>query len=273
MERPIPYVRDSFFAGRDFASLQAMREAAATWCREVAGRRDCRPLGGARPLDVFTAREAGELLPLPVQPFELATWSRPKVHADCHVSVEGALYSVPWRYIGEHVDARCGRQLVEMFVSGELVKTHRRVSRGRKSTDWNDYPPEKVAFLQRTPAWCRQRAREAGEHVGRLVNELLAGNALHHLRAAQGVLRLGDQHGRERLEAACERALAAGDPSYRTVKGILAAGLESAPLPSTADGSRLPALLRGPQELVGDLPNLNHPAHHGEQDLVEQGGR
>jgi hypothetical protein len=70
-----------------------------------------------------------------------------------------------------------------MFVSGELVKTRRRASRGRKSTDWNDYPPEKVAFLQRTPAWCRQRAREAGEHVGRLVNELLAGNALHHLRA------------------------------------------------------------------------------------------
>jgi hypothetical protein len=87
------------------------------------------------------------------------------------------------------------------------------------------------------------------------------------------VLRLGDHHGRERLEAACERALAAGDPSYRTVKGILAAGLESAPLPSTADGSRLPALLRGPQELVGDLPNLNHPAHHGGQDLVEEGGR
>src|SRR5690242_12244000 len=30
VERPIPYVRDSFFAGRDFSSLQAMREEAAT---------------------------------------------------------------------------------------------------------------------------------------------------------------------------------------------------------------------------------------------------
>jgi transposase len=68
VERPIPYVRDSFFAGRDFPTLQAMREAAATWCREVAGRRDCRPLGGARPLDVFAARAAAELLPLPAQP-------------------------------------------------------------------------------------------------------------------------------------------------------------------------------------------------------------
>src|SRR6266540_4224909 len=31
VERPIPYVRDSFFAGRDFASLRAMQDAAVAW--------------------------------------------------------------------------------------------------------------------------------------------------------------------------------------------------------------------------------------------------
>jgi hypothetical protein len=49
VERPIPYVRDSFFAGRDFASLAAMQQAAVTWSVQVAGRRSCRPLGGAQP--------------------------------------------------------------------------------------------------------------------------------------------------------------------------------------------------------------------------------
>lgn len=78
VERPIPYVRDSFFAGRQFASLAAMQQAAEVWCVQVAGRRACRPLGGAQPLAVFQATEQPALLPLPAQPFELAAWSTPR---------------------------------------------------------------------------------------------------------------------------------------------------------------------------------------------------
>ena len=149
----------------------------------------------------------------------------------------------------------------------ELVKTHPRATKGRRRTDWSDYPPEKVAFLERTPTWCRKQAAELGGAVARLVAELLAGNALHHLRAAQGVLRLGDRYGPERLDAACARALACGDPSYRTVKGILAAGLDAAPLaaqPATARS--VPALLRGPAALVGDLAAPTPPRPHGGHD-------
>jgi hypothetical protein len=134
----------------------------------------------------------------------------------------------PWRLVGRHVDARATAKLLEVFSDGELVKTHARAPKGRKRTDWSDYPPDKVAFLERTPTWCRSRTTKAGEAVAELVAELLAGNALHHLRATQGVLRLGDRYGSGRLDAACARALAAGDPSYRTVKGILTAGLEGA---------------------------------------------
>jgi DNA replication protein DnaC len=113
------------------------------------------------------------------------------------------------------------------------------------------------AALERTPAWCRQGAAEAGEHVGRLVGELLAGNALHHLRAVQGVLRLVERYGPGRLDAACRRALAFGDPSYRTVKGILAAGADQVPLPFETEhptANQIPALLHAPAALIGDLP-------------------
>ena len=40
-----------------------------------------------------------------------------------------------------------------------VIKTWARIERG-KQTDWDDYPPEKVAFFMRTPAWCRRRAAE-----------------------------------------------------------------------------------------------------------------
>lgn len=129
--------------------------------------------------------EADELRPLPTAPFELAAWSTPKVGPDCHVKVGKALYSVPWRLIGRTVDARQSDRHVEVFVDGDLVKTHRRIERGRQ-TDYSDYPPEKVAFYMRTPSWCRRRAGELGPGVAELIGELLAVNALHRLRSAQG---------------------------------------------------------------------------------------
>ena len=61
-----------------------------------------------------------------------------------------------------------------------------------------------------------------------LIGLLLEINALHRLRSAQGVIGLAERHGVDRLEAACARAIEVGDPSYRTVEGILVAGTEHA---------------------------------------------
>ena len=71
----MPYVRDSFWRGREFTSLTDMRAAALVWSREVAGTRACRPLDGAAPAAVFAAVEAQTLRSLPAAPFVLATWS------------------------------------------------------------------------------------------------------------------------------------------------------------------------------------------------------
>ena len=86
----------------------------------------------------------------------------------------------------------------------------------------------------RTPTWCRRQAADIGPACVVVIDELLADNALFRLRAAQGVLGLADKHDPARLEAACAKATAAGDPSYRTIKGILAAGTETAPAPGRA---------------------------------------
>lgn len=247
VERPMPYIRDSFWKGRDFASLTEMQAAAVEWCLVVAGRRHHRSLDGAAPHNVFLAVEAPALQALPVEPFELAVWSRPKVAPDCHVKVCGALYSVPWRHMGTRVDARATDTTVEIFVDFTLIKTHRRIGRGR-ATDWADYPPEKVAFFQRTPTWCRKRAAELGPAVVEIVEALMQINALHRLRSAQGIIGLADKHSAERLDAACRLAIDVGDPTYRTVKGILAAGTENvSPVQPAANTG--PAHLHGPDRL------------------------
>lgn len=251
VERPMPYVRDSFWRGRDFASLPGMRAAALVWSREVAGARACRPLDGAAPAAVFDAVERDQLQALPAAPFVLATWSSARVGPDIHATVAGTLYSVPWRHIGDRLDVRATETMVQLFHHGQLVKTHPRKNRG-KQTDLGDYPPEKIAFQMRTPTWCRRQAADIGPACVGVIDELLAENALFRLRAAQGVLGLADKHDPARLEAACAKATAAGDPSYRTIKGILAAGTEATPAARPRGDAGASAHLHGPAQLFAD---------------------
>ena len=129
--------------------------------------------------------------------------------------------------------------MVQFFIGGQMGKTPPRKVRGEQ-TDFGDYPPEKIAFHMRTPAWCRKQASAIGPACEQVIAELLTDNALYRLRSAQGVIGLADKHDPARLEAACAKAITAGDPSYRTVKGILAAGAERDQLPAAAGdgGSR-----------------------------------
>jgi hypothetical protein len=87
----MPFIRDSWWRGRAWTGLDDMQAAALEWCTEVAGRRAHRSLDGASPLAVFEAVEAPTLIPLPAEPFELATWTTPKVGPDCHLLTELAL--------------------------------------------------------------------------------------------------------------------------------------------------------------------------------------
>jgi len=246
VERPVPYVRDSFWRGREFISLVQMQEAADRWSLEVAGGRACRPLDGAAPAAVFAAVEKDALRPLPADPFVLATWAKAKISPDIHARVGKVLYSVPWRHIGKTADVRVTDTMVQFFIGGELVKTHPRKQWG-KQTDFGDYPPEKIAFHMRTPAWCRRQAEGIGPACEQVISELLADNALYRLRAAQGVVGLADRHDPSRLEAACVKAITAGDPSYRTIKGILAAGTDrDIPAAAAAGDGGAGAFLHGP---------------------------
>jgi hypothetical protein len=95
---------------------------------------------------------------------------------------------------------------------------------------------------------------------------LLEINTLFRLRAAQGVVGLAGKHGPERLERACARAIEVGDPSYRTVKGILAAGTEAAPPPEPTGDGGAAAHLHGPSQLFGNVVALPTPSTAPETD-------
>ena len=266
VERPMSYIRESFYRGREWQSLAEMQAAAIVWCTDVAGTRSHQGLGGAKPIVVFNAVEQDALTPLPRMVFEAAVWSNPKVGPDCHVNVGGVLYSIPWKHIGVNIEARLTDRFMEAFIGPNVIKTHARKAHGRQ-TDWADYPPEKAAFFMRTPVWCRNRAAELGADVAELIDDLMTVNALHRLRSCQGVIGLADKYDTTRLNAACRRAIDVGDPTYRTVKGILAAGTETDTTTPAVAAPVVPAHLHGPTRLfVIDGDNDSGDDDHDDLD-------
>ena len=254
VERPMPYVRDSFWRGREFTSIIHMQAEAVRWSSQVAGLRKSRALDGGQPAQVFAAVEAAALAPLPAAPFEISVWSTGVVGLDTHLKIGKALYSVPWRLIGQRLHARTCGDIVQIFYDQHVVATHVLHLSGR-ATNLEHYPPERIAFHLQGPTWCRKIAAEIGPACELVIGELLSPNAIHRLRAAQGILRQREKYGPARLEAACARAIEAGDPSYRTVKGILAAGTDTDD-PLEVGGRHIaavPAFLRGPDQF-GDHP-------------------
>ena len=245
IERPMPYIRDSFFAGRQFESVSQMQREGLRWSVEVYGVHKHRSLDGATPAAVFNAVERDALIPLPRRPFEPVIYSVGTVAPDCHVKSGKAFYSVPWRLMGQKVTVRAAGDVVQIFHADAVVATHVLHFSGR-STNFDHYPPHKVAHTLRTVTWCRTQAERIGPGAVAIVAELSEVNAIHRLRAIQGIIGLRDRYGDHRLNAACARALEVGDPRYRTVKGILAAGTEAGDTPAVASPAP-PAMLRGPE--------------------------
>lgn len=248
IERSVPYVRDSFWSGRSFTSFDEIIREALVWSRDTAPRRRHR-VHGVSVAELFETRECPALIPLPERPFALVEWKDAKVHPDCHVAIDRVLYSVPWQHVGKSLQAKVSAALVELFDGDTLVKTHVRDGR-RRITDEADLPPDKVAFLMRTPAWCRRRAAEVGPSTAALVDSLLEQGGLTRLREVQSLLRLLDTYDGTRLDAACALALTA-DGRMRTVRNILEAGLDrrqlALPMPTTAG-----AYLHGAAAIVGE---------------------
>lgn len=231
VENGIHYVQRNFMAGQSFSDITVANQRLARWVQEEAGMR----LHGTThqaPMRLFREHELVALLPLPTEPFTLCEIRPVKVHPDCHVVIAGSFYSVPYSHVGQTLDAHIGERVVQLFHGLELVATHLRSQQpGQWHTRLEHYPPDKAAYLERTPERCRQIAAWVGPATQQVVDTLLTERPLDRLRAVQAILRLEESVGPQRLEAACARALYFGDVRYRSVKAILNAALDREPLP------------------------------------------
>lgn len=234
-----------------FHSLAELNHALA-FGRERVNARPFQKLAGSR-RSVFEASERAALRPLPPSRYELAEWKTAKVNIDYHLSVEGHLYSVPYLLVGAVVDVRLTATMVEVLHQGKRVAVHvRSDQKGRYTTEPTHRPKAHQRHLEWTPSRLVHWGASIGPATARVVETILARqpHPEQGYRACLGLLSLGQRYDHARLEAASGRALGSGAVSYRSVKSILATGLDHLPLdeptPPVLDLPATHAHVRGP---------------------------
>lgn len=249
----VHYVKRNFLGGREPGAITQASQDVLRWVEATAGQR-IHGTTREKPLVRFETERAS-LHPLPDTPYDMAIWKQVKLHRDCHVVFERAYYSAPFRLVGQQLWVRGGTREVQIYTSDyQLVATHARAQRpGRRLTNLDHLPSQKVPGLILSRDGCRLRATAVGPAAREVIDELLNHRPEDRLRTAGRLLRLGERFGPQRLEAACARALRFDDPAYMTVKRILEQGLDTEELPSTEPAPPALAFIRTAAELVGHL--------------------
>lgn len=248
VERGVPYLRENFFRGEEWRDRDDVQQRVIQWCLQTAGTR-VHGTTRKRPLAVFENEERALMLPLAKERFDPPRWVQCKLHPDHHISVEKAIYSAPTRYLYKTLWVRVDSKLVRIYFEGELIKTHAKQPPGGRSTDHDDYPQEITPYTLRDPQRLIRQAAHHGTNLGIFAERLLSGSfPWTRLRQAQKLLRLGEKYGWQRVDSACERALAFELLNVRRVESILRQNLSSPTNPSADETRVIPIRTRFQRE-------------------------
>lgn len=177
----------------------------------------------------FLENEKDYLLPLPVTPYELASWKIATVMFNSHISVDKQNYSVPFEYIKQKVEVRMTKSTIEVFYGGNRICSHPRLhGRSNQYSTVSEHMPEnQQKYVEWTPERFISWAERIGENTTVVVTHLLSYHKVPQqgYKTCMALLKLGDKYSVTRLEAACKKALFyTATPSFKNIQTILANG-------------------------------------------------
>ncbi|HHI9922136.1 TPA: IS21 family transposase [Legionella pneumophila] len=181
----------------------------------------------------FEALDKPALKPLPQKSYELAQFSKARVHVDYHIEVEGHYYSVPHSLIKQIIEVRLTLNTLECFHEGVRVASHiRSFIKGKHTTLAEHMPPAHRAYSEWSPGRFLNWALDIGPNTREVIQHVLqqAAHPEQGYRSCFGILSLAKRYGKDRLESASYRALAIGSPRRHSIASILKKGLDLQPL-------------------------------------------
>ena len=207
-----------------------------------ANLRDFQKLPGSR-LSQFEAIDKPALKPLPATPYVYAKFKKVHLAFDYHIEVDGHYYSAPYQLIKEPIEVRITENVIEIFNKNTRIASHiRSYRRGAHTTIPEHMPTKHRKHMEWTPKRLLDWACSMGQKTFHLTKHLIEIKAHPEqaYRACLGLLNLARQYGKERLEAACNRAIHYHTLTRRSVAEILKSGLDKQPLPETTPSESKP---------------------------------
>lgn len=235
VESDIKYIKGNFWPvfkerqrqkGRDIPRAEEIQQALERWTMDTADVRKIKSVG-ASPDELF-AHERDKLQSLPKERYDVPVWKTCKVSKASRISFDRSTYSVPEKYIGKTVITAGHSRKIRIYVDDELITEHIRAERPCEDIVKQEHLSYRaIAYMNYTKENVVRQARDAGTYTGKIVEAVISDRVVSGMSPARGILSLGKKYGNDRLEKACRRAWEYGAHNYKSVKRILAEGLDS----------------------------------------------
>ena len=251
VERSIRYIREAFFAAREFTDVDDLNAQAQAWCDGLACERPWPEDGALSVRQAFEAERAS-LMALPEREYPLGERVAVQVGKTPYVRFDLNDYSVPHTHVRRTLSVVADPARVRVFDGALEVASHQR--------SWDSGAQiEQAAHIQALVA--HKRAASAHRGTDRLARAAPAALELLKAAAARGhnlgtitaaLLRLLDRYGATALQAAIGEALGRDVPHPNAVRLALERAREEQGLPP-------PTALHLSEEVVRrDAPVRSH---------------
>ena len=195
--------------------------------------------------ELFVSTEKQFLKPLPPTSYEVRQYRRAKVQKMGYIflSEDKHYYSVPYRFIGKHVEVRYTNSVVEIFYNHERLCTHKRERQaGRYSTQKDHLSSNHKAYSEWSLTFFQRKAEYIGPETIKYITKLILQYSYPEIgyKQAMGIVQLSRLYTKERIENACSRALTLQHCSFRIIDNMLRSGVDQLDLPPDGE-NHIPA--------------------------------
>lgn len=232
VESGIKYVKNNFFAGRQFKTYADLKTQLKEWTESYCHER-IHGTTKEKPRILFEAKEKDVLKPLPIKAFYMGFRGQRKVHKDCHLILDHNFYSVPFKYVGKTVEVEQDPKEVKIFYEGNQIALHPCAEgKGIFSTQTAHYPkykyytPESSEYL----SLYKEKMTSLGKETEILFSLIVKEHPRDWYRVVKGVLSLRKKYSDEVINLTCKRAMAFGITHYQKIKKICESGCYHLPI-------------------------------------------
>jgi transposase len=233
---------------RKFFSFAEVREAVDERLEYVNTKPFQKRSGNRR--EAYLSEEKEFMLPLPKHRYEPSVWKQQTVGNDYLISDGINKYSVPFDLIGEQVQIRLTKDLIEVYFKGSRMTSHKRLEKFsvQPVVKPEHMPTNHREYLNYNADEFKEWASTVGKSVEEVVKHFLTSGSVPEqgYKACVSLTKLGKRYGKKKLEAACERMLAfSSSPSIRTITTLLKNNKEPDKPTEKTDDSNKYGITRG----------------------------